>query len=100
MVVFLLMVRPLIERLGGRSEAGLTDTRKVPAVLSRNVASVQGRADYVRVKLVPAKGQVHAEPILGKSGLIHTMVKADGLIGIDVNSEGLDKGTQVEVLLF
>ncbi|MBW2171631.1 MAG: hypothetical protein JRF69_06560, partial [Deltaproteobacteria bacterium] len=36
----------------------------------------------------------------GKSGLIHTMVKADGLIRIDMNSEGLDEGTPVRVILF
>ena len=39
-----------------------------------------------------------AEPILGKSGLINTMVKADGLIAIGMNTEGLDQGATVEVL--
>ena len=39
-----------------------------------------------------------AEPVLGKSGLIHTMVKADGLIAIGMNTEGLDEGTVVEVM--
>jgi molybdopterin biosynthesis enzyme len=28
------------------------------------------------------------------------MVKADGLIAIDINAEGLDKGTTVEILAF
>jgi molybdopterin molybdotransferase len=100
MVVFLVLVRPLLERIGGRTGDGLGTSRQIPAVLSRNLASVQGRQDYVRVRLVRREGQLHAEPILGKSGLIHTMVKADGLIGIDVNSEGLDKGTRVSVTLF
>ena len=35
---------------------------------------------------------MHADPILGKSALIHTMVKADGTIAIGENTEGLDKG--------
>ncbi len=39
-----------------------------------------------------------AEPILGKSGLINTMVQADGLVEIGMNTEGLDKGAQVEVI--
>jgi molybdopterin molybdotransferase len=69
-------------------------------VLSRNLASVQGRDDHVRVKLVRQAEGLYAEPILGKSGLIHTMVKADGLIRIDRDSEGLDKGSPVEVMLF
>ena len=41
-----------------------------------------------------------ADPILGKSGLINTMVKADGLIEIGLNVEGLDQGEPVEVELF
>jgi molybdopterin molybdotransferase len=51
------------------------------------------------VRLVEKEGVLWAEPILGKSGLIRTMVKADGLIEIGINSEGLDKGTKVDVLL-
>jgi molybdopterin molybdotransferase len=54
--------------------------------------------DYVRVRLVEVDGQPMAEPVLGKSGLINTMVKADGLIAIDMNTEGLEQGTTVEVM--
>ncbi len=100
MVVFHVMVLPMLEMIGGLSEDRLGATHEVPAVLSRNLASVQGREDYVRAKLVYRKNQVYAEPLLGKSGLIYTMVKADGLIRIDMNSEGLDKGTPVRVILF
>jgi len=61
-------------------------------------ASAQGRVDYVRVRLFDQDGVVMAEPILGKSGLIHTMVKADGLIAIGMNTEGLDQGAMVDVM--
>jgi molybdopterin molybdotransferase len=44
--------------------------------------------------------ELWAEPILGKSGLIHTMVKSDGLVEIGKNVEGLDAGATVEVILF
>lgn len=96
MVVFAVVVRPFLDRLSGLS----ADTRKFPvqAVLNRNLASAQGRVDYVRVRLFESDGKVMAEPILGKSGLIHTMVKADGLIAIDMNTEGLYEGTGVEVI--
>ena len=100
MVVFHVMVRPMLEAIGGLSEDHIGVAHEVSAVLSRNLASVQGREDYVRVKLVHRANQVCAEPILGKSGLIHTMVKADGFIRIDMNSEGLDKGTPVTIILF
>ena len=99
MVVFHVMVRPALEKIGGRLEKELGKVREFPAVLSRNLASVQGREDYIRVRLVGQGEQLLAEPILGKSGLIHTMVKADGLIRIDRDSEGLDKGTPVNVIL-
>ena len=98
MIVFDVVVRPFIEHIGGvdvenKNEVGLS------ALLSRNVSSTQGRIDYVRVKLVEKDGTLRAEPILGKSGLINTMVKADGLIEIGMNTEGLDKGTEVSVKL-
>jgi molybdopterin molybdotransferase len=96
MVVFAVVVRPFLERLGGQSETA----RRFPvqAVLIRNLASAQGRVDYVRVRLSDNNGQIMAEPILGKSGLINTMVKADGLIAIGMNTEGLEQGAAVEVM--
>ncbi|MBW2565552.1 MAG: molybdopterin molybdotransferase MoeA [Deltaproteobacteria bacterium] len=100
MVVFHVMVRRMLRKIGGLSEDRLLAEREVLAVLSRNLPSVQGREDYVRVKLVHRENQIYAEPILGKSGLIHTMVKADGLVRIDINSEGLDKGTHLRVIAF
>jgi molybdopterin molybdotransferase len=100
MVVLHVMVRPMLERIGGLSEGQIGVGHQVSAVLSRNLASVQGREDYVRVKLVRREDQVYAEPILGKSGLIHTMVKGDGLVRIHMNSEGLNEGTPVSVILF
>jgi len=97
MVVFEVVVKPFIEQISGLSVKHKKDF-KLPALLSRNISSSQGRADYIRVRLNEKDGALWAEPILGKSGLINTMVKADGLIEIGVNTEGLDKGTEVEVI--
>ncbi len=96
MVVFAVVVRPFLDRLCGLSQT----VRRFPvqAVLNRNLASAQGRVDYVRVRLVEVDGHPMAEPVLGKSGLINTMVKADGLIAIGMNTEGLEQGTTVEVM--
>ena len=41
-----------------------------------------------------------AEPVLGKSGLMTTLTKADGYTMIGVNEEGLKEGQLVEVVLF
>jgi molybdopterin molybdotransferase len=97
MVVFEIVVRPFIEHIGGLSPEQKKHFNPV-AQLNRNISSTQGRTDYIRVKLIEKDGILWAEPILGKSGLINTMVKADGLIEIGLDTEGLDEGARVEVI--
>ncbi len=97
MVVFERVVRPFIEHIGGLVKQQ-THPLLPPAVLTRNIPSAQGRIDYIRVKVYKKDGIQWAEPILGKSALIHTMVQADGLVEIGINVEGLDKGSTVEVI--
>ncbi len=98
MVVFSVVVKPFIAYISGMDNK--QKAFNIPARLSRNVSSSQGRTDYIRVKLVEKEGEFWAEPVLGKSGLIHTMVKSDGLIEIGLNTEGLDKGSEVSVIPF
>jgi molybdopterin molybdotransferase len=96
MVVFMVLVRPYLDYIGGREPR---TPGRVRARLSRNLASVQGRVDFVRVRISEKEGCSWAEPVLGQSGLLHTMVQADGLVAIEMNSEGLDQGSWVEVML-
>lgn len=93
MVVFEVLVRSFVERIGGL--AGPRRQASTAARLSRNVRSVHGRTDFVRVQLTGNE----AVPVLGRSGLIRTMVEADGLVEIPRDSEGLDAGEVVEVRL-
>jgi molybdopterin molybdotransferase len=99
MIVFARIVRPFLGHIGG-----LADPRgeavRVPARLSRNVASVQGRTDFIRVRLNRRDDGLWAQPVLGKSALIHTMITADGIIEVGKNVEGLEEGAPVEVMLF
>lgn len=96
MIVFDQVVRPFILALAGRTDTE-TDRFDVPAVLSRNVSSAQGREEFIRVRLIREADHVLAEPVLGKSGTLNTMVLADGLIRIPMNTEGLDQGSRVRV---
>lgn len=98
MVVAGLFLVPLIERMQGRSHP--TALRRVTARLTHNVASVPGREDYVQVKLVHRDGELWAEPVFGKSNLIYTLVKSDGLLKIPLNTSGLYQGEHVVVELF
>ena len=99
MIVFDLFVRPLLARLSGETPADYIRP-PIKARLSRNLASVHGREDYVRVRLEPDGDALLAVPVLGASGLLTTMVKADGVIRIGLNDEGLMRGEEVEVFPF
>jgi molybdopterin molybdotransferase len=98
MVVFKVVVQPFISRIAGMQQSPRSDFA-IHAYLTRNIESAQGRTDFVRVRLEPKNGEVHADPVLGKSGLLNTMVKADGLIEIDAHTEGLVAGSAVAVRL-
>ena len=98
MVVFSVFVKPCLNRLEGEEQAKTVP--RIKARLTRNLASAQGRDDYIRVALRTASEGWEAEPILGQSGLISTLVRSDGLICIDRFTEGLEKGAEVEVRLF
>jgi len=97
MVIFQLFVVPAIALLLG-TEAPLE--RRIRARLARNIASQTGREDYVPVRLEQRGGEVWAEPVFGKSNLIYTLVRADGLVRIPLDSNGLSEGETVEVGLF
>ena len=99
MIIFNLFVRPLISWLQG-GEYNNNSIKEIEAELTCNVASDPGREDYIRVFLYNHKGKLYAEPVLGKSGLISTMVRASGLVKIGLNIEGLEKGSKVVVKLF
>ena len=100
MIIMEVLVRPLVDRLLGNAAPYQSWGRTIQATLSRNLASTPGREDFIRVHLRSEGEILWADPVLGKSGLISTMVKAQGLLRLPLNSEGLEKGEPVEVLLF
>jgi molybdopterin molybdotransferase len=101
LVIFDLFGAPLIRRLGGENIDVLQRfSRSARAVLKTNVASQIGREDYVRVTLEREAGKLLAMPLPSKSGAIFTLVKADGMVRIDMNQDGLEQGEEVEVILF
>jgi len=101
LVIFDLFGAPLIRRLGGESADALQRfTRTVRARLKTNIASQLGREDYVRVTLERQSDRLIATPLPSKSGAIFTLVKADGMVRIEMNQDGLEQGEEVEVILF
>ena len=98
MVVADLFITPALWRMQGLAQP--IPYRSVTARLARNVASTPGREDYVQVRLVDRDGETWAEPVFGKSNLIYTLVKADGLMVVPLDANGVQAGELVEVRLF
>jgi molybdopterin molybdotransferase len=97
MVTFDLFVAPTLAHLSG---AAAPPRRTVTAMLARNIASATGREDYIQVRLEPRDGVLHAIPVFGKSNLIYTLIRSDGMLRIPLDVGGLTAGAQVEVVLF
>ena len=100
LVVAQVFLAPFLLYLQGhelkRTPAGM----RVQAVLTSSVHSAQGREEYVRIKLEERQGLPAARPVFGKSGMLSTLVKADGFIVVPIHAEGLPSGETVNVFLF
>jgi molybdopterin molybdotransferase len=98
MVTFDLFVAPALYRMSGCAERPASQA--LTARLAKNLASAAGREDYVQVRLERRDGELWADPVFGKSNLIYTLVRSDGLVKIDLDKGGLSAGELVEVRLF
>ncbi len=97
MVCFDLFVKPAIYALSGNKPPEDLFEPVVSARLMRNINSAAGRLDLVRVQLVGENGEHCAYPVLGRSGAISTMTRANGYFLIEENSQGVLSGSTVEV---
>ena len=99
MVVFDLVVRPLIYHMSGC--ARVPPPPMTQARLLRDIPSVAGREDYIPVRLIQTdEGASAAEPVFGKSNLIYTLVRSDGIVKAPLDKSGLYAGEVVEVRLY
>lgn len=96
MLVFELMVIWLYRQLTGQKEP-----LKTLARISENVAGGAGRTTCLVLQLTEGEDGIYtAEPVLGKSGLMTTLTKADGYTMIHGDKEGLKEGELIQVTLF
>lgn len=96
-ICFELFVKPVIEHMLGLDERKVK--RIVKAKISRNLHSQAGREDFIRVSLEEREGQLWATPLLSKSGLIMSLVRADGILHIPAELLGFQEGDEVLVEL-
>lgn len=99
-VCFEVFILDVLRGLTGREGKEPSARRIVSALLAKNISSDGGREEHVRVSLREEGGELWAVPVLGKSGLIRTLVKAEGTIVIPSHVRGIEAGEKVDVLLF
>ncbi len=98
MVVFGLIVRPAIYHMSGC--ARIPAPPVIQATLARDIPSVAGREDYVPVRLERLDDHVRAVPVFGKSNLIFTLIRSDGLVKVPLDRSGLYEGQTVDVMVY
>jgi molybdopterin molybdotransferase len=98
LVIASLFVAPVIRYLLGIRTERLQPV--LSAQLALNLASSAGREDWIAVRLIKSEHGYLAEPVFGKSNLIFTLSRADGLVRIPPDATGLSAGQLVDVNLF
>ncbi|WHZ03068.1 molybdopterin molybdotransferase MoeA [Neobacillus sp. YX16] len=96
MIIFMLFGKRILQKLKGEKIDKKPD--RIFARITKNIPSAPGRSDYIRVRLIEKEGVWWAEPIIGKSGLITTLVKSDGIVEIISEKEGISQGDYVPVI--
>ena len=99
MVIFDVFVRDVLRGLTGRVDERRFG-RVVRARLAQPIPSAGVREDHIRVYLEQRDGELRAVPVLGKSGIITTMTRADGIVVVPIGQRMLDAGIDVDVHLF
>jgi molybdopterin molybdotransferase len=98
LVIAGLFITPVIRLL-----LGIDTEQLIPSKLARlsiNLPSQSGREEWLPVRLIQSPEGWLAEPVFGKSNLIFTLVRADGMLRIPPNAAGLAAGEIVEVFLY
>ena len=95
-IIFKVFVEELIDRLLGKTKESLY----INAVCSSNLHSSPGKETHQMVELIEDENGFAAKPIHAKSAAISQLSKAQGVIRIPVDKEGINKGETVKVELF
>lgn len=74
--------------------------RKLKVKLGRRIVSKMGVEDFIRVTIGKVNESYIANPLSRSAGITMTMVKADGLLRIPMQSLGYEQGDEVEVELY
>jgi len=92
-----IFVEPLLAKWLGRRAA---EPIEIEATLTRKMVSPAGDDDYVRVAVGKVGERTLAAPLARGSGVITSLVRADGIVIVPSGSQGMPAGEQVRVRLY
>ncbi|MBR6702438.1 MAG: molybdopterin biosynthesis protein, partial [Clostridia bacterium] len=76
-----------------------TKGETVKAVLSKKIVSSLKYTEYIRVSLGRIGGKISASPLARGAGVITSFTKADGVLLVPQDCEGIEAGEEVEIRL-
>ena len=92
-----LVVKPLLEHWLGQTPE---QRPEIVATLTRKVASPMGEEEFMRVTVGQVGDRVVATPLPGGSGVLMSLVRADGIVRIPRGEQGHEVGAPVTVQLY
>jgi len=92
-----IFIEPLIARWLGRQPS---EPLEVEATLTRKMTSPAGDDDYVRMTVGKVGNQTLAAPLSRGSGVITSLVRADGILIVPRGSQGFPAGERVKIRLY
>jgi len=92
-----IFIEPIIAKWLGRQPI---EPLEVEATLTRKMTSPAGDDDYVRMTLGKVGNQTLAAPLSRGSGVISSLVRADGILIVPRGSQGFPPGERVKIRLY
>lgn len=95
-LAFNLFVKPVIEKL---QNIDAIEPEYIDAIISKRIVSSLKHREYIRVKVGKVEDKYIAAPLNRGAASQMSMVRADGLLIIPQNSEGVEAGDKVHIEL-
>jgi len=92
-----LLVQPTLARWLGQP---VDERPSVQATITRKVVSPDGDEEFLRVTVGQVGDRVVASPLASGSGVLMSLVRADGIVRIPRGEQGFEPGAAVTVSLF
>lgn len=94
---FMNFVVPVLNLYGGEKKR---EEQVVLASVTKRMVSSLKHKEYVRVKVGKVEDKLVASPLARGAGAAMSLVRADGFLVLEQNSEGMEAGEETKVLLY